>query len=190
MFIKLIGKGNEEWALGITGWLVSIPVFADSAVVIFALLCKALSRVTGKSVVGLALALACGLQCTHSMVPPTSGSLTAAGMMKIDVGQMIMVGSALSVPIFIVAILYSRWIGKKIYQIPNVDGTYDRKEFRKEYIKTMEQLEEIMEAKELLGLGNSLAPILVPLVLIFCKTAMSLTSIESGFIYDVVTLNR
>lgn len=190
MFIKLVGKGNEEWALGITGWLVSIPVFADSAVVIFAPLCKALSRVTGKSVVGLALALACGLQCTHSMVPPTSGSLTAAGMMKIDVGQMIMVGSALSVPIFIVAILYSRWIGKKIYQIPNVDGTYDRKEFRKEYIKTMEQLEEIMEAKELLGLGNSLAPIFVPLVLIFCKTAMSLTSIESGFIYDVVTLNR
>ena len=60
---------------------------------------------TGKSVVGLALALACGLQCTHSMVPPTSGSLTAAGMMKIDVGQMILVGSALSVPIFIVAIL-------------------------------------------------------------------------------------
>ena len=105
MFIKLIGKRNEEWALGITGWLVSIPVFADSAVVIFAPLCKALSRVTGKSVVGLALALACGLQCTHSMVPPTSGSLTAAGMMKIDVGQMILVGSALSVPIFIVAIL-------------------------------------------------------------------------------------
>lgn len=187
-FIKLIGKGNEEWALGITGWLVSIPVFADSAVVIFAPLCKALSRVTGKSVVGLALALACGLQCTHSMVPPTPGPLTAAGMMEVDVGQMILVGSALSIPIFIVAILYSRWIGKKIYQIPNVDGTYDRKEFRKEYIKTMEQLDEIMDAKELPGLGNSLAPILVPLVLIFCKTAMSLTSIESGFIYNVVTL--
>ena len=187
-FIKLIGKGNEEWALGITGWLVSIPVFADSAVVIFAPLCKALSRVTGKSVVGLALALACGLQCTHSMVPPTPGPLTAAGMMEVDVGQMILVGSALSIPIFIVAILYSRWIGKKIYQIPNVDGTYDRKEFRKEYIKTMEQLDEIMDAKELPGLGNSLAPILVPLVLIFCKTAMSLTSIESGFVYDVVTL--
>lgn len=60
-FIKAIGKGKEEWALGITGWLVSIPVFADSAVVIFAPLCKALSRVSGKSVIGLALAMACGL---------------------------------------------------------------------------------------------------------------------------------
>ena len=187
-FIKLIGKGNEEWALGITGWLVSIPVFADSAVLIFAPLCKALSRVTGKSVVGLALALACGLQCTHTMVPPTPGPLTAAGMMNVDVGQMILVGAALSVPIFIAAILYSKWIGKKIYQIPNVDGTYDRKEFKKEYIKTMEQLDEIMDAKELPGLANSLAPILIPLILIFCKTALSLTSIESGVVYNAITL--
>nr|WP_296156299.1 gluconate:H+ symporter [uncultured Blautia sp.] len=187
-FIKLIGKGNEEWALGVTGWLVSIPVFADSAVVIFAPLCKALSRVTGKSVIGLALALACGLQCTHTMVPPTPGPLTAAGMMGVDVGQMILVGAGLSIPIFIAAILYSKWIGTKIYQIPNTDGTYDRKEFKKEYIKTMEQLDSIMDAKELPGLWNSLAPILVPLLLIFAKTALSLTSVESGPVYNVISL--
>lgn len=38
-FIKLIGQKNEEWALAITGWFISIPVFADSAIVIFAPLC-------------------------------------------------------------------------------------------------------------------------------------------------------
>ena len=64
-FIKLIGQKNEEWALAITGWFISIPVFADSAIVIFAPLCKAMSRVTGKSVIGLALSLAVGLQLTH-----------------------------------------------------------------------------------------------------------------------------
>ena len=42
-FIKLIGQKNEEWALAITGWFISIPVFADSAIVIFAPLCKAMS---------------------------------------------------------------------------------------------------------------------------------------------------
>lgn len=78
-FIKLIGQKNEEWALAITGWFISIPVFADSAIVIFAPLCKAMSRVTGKSVVGLALSLAVGLQLTHCLVPPTPGPLTAAG---------------------------------------------------------------------------------------------------------------
>ena len=64
-FIRAVGKKKEEWALAITGWFISIPVFADSAIVIFAPLCKAISKVTGKSVIGLALALACGLQLTH-----------------------------------------------------------------------------------------------------------------------------
>ena len=164
-FIKKIGNGKEELALGITGWLVSIPVFADSAIVIFAPLCKAMSRVTGKSVIALALALACGLQCTHVMVPPTPGPLTAAGMMGVDVGQMIIAGALMSVPILIAALLYAHWIGKKIYQIPREDGTYDRKEFKKEYLKSMDQLDEIMGSKKLPGLGESLAPILIPLVL-------------------------
>ena len=185
--IKVIGKGKEEWALGITGWIVSIPVFADSALVIFRPLTNALSRVTGKSVIGLALALACGLQCTHTMVPPTPGPLTSAGMMGVDVGQMILVGSGLSIPILIASVLYSKWIGKKIYQIPHTDGTFERKDFKKEYIKTMDELDSIMDSKNLPGLAPSVLPIVLPLLLIFMKTGIGLTSIESGIIYNVIT---
>ena len=47
-------------------------------------------------------------------------------MMGVDVGQMILVGAALSIPIFIAAVLYSKWIGTKIYQIANTDGSFDR----------------------------------------------------------------
>ena len=187
-FIKTIGKGKEEWALGITGWLVSIPVFADSAIVIFAPLCKAMSRVTGKSVIGLALALACGLQCTHVMVPPTPGPLTAAGMFGVDVGQMILAGAAMSIPIFIAAICYAQWIGKRIYQIPQEDGTFERKEYKKEYIKSMEQLEEIMNAKDLPALLPSLAPIVVPLILILCNTVAAFAGMSEGFAYDIISL--
>ena len=187
-FIKTIGKGKEEWALGITGWLVSIPVFADSAIVIFAPLCKAMSRVTGKSVIGLALALACGLQCTHVMVPPTPGPLTAAGMFGVDVGQMILAGAAMSIPIFIAAICYAQWIGKRIYQIPQEDGTFERKEYKKEYIKSMEQLEEIMNAKDLPALLPSLAPIVVPLILILCNTVADFPGMSECFAYDIISL--
>ena len=138
-FIRVIGKRKEEWALAITGWVVSIPVFADSAIVIFAPLVKAMSSVTGISVVGLALSLACGLQLTHCLVPPTPGPLTAAGMLGVDVGQMIMIGAGISIPMLIVVVFYCKYIGKKIYQIPNEDGHgYERKEFKKEYIKSME----------------------------------------------------
>ena len=103
-FIKVIGQKNEEWALAITGWFISIPVFADSAIVIFAPLCKAMSRVTGKSVIGLALSLAVGLQLTHCLVPPTPGPLTAAGMLNVDVGTMIIGGALISIPMLIVVV--------------------------------------------------------------------------------------
>lgn len=45
-FIKLFGKGREEAALSVTGFLVSIPIFCDSGFVILSPLAKALSKQT------------------------------------------------------------------------------------------------------------------------------------------------
>src|SRR5699024_6102890 len=53
--IKLVGKGKEEWALALTGYIVAIPVFSDSGLVILTPLAKSISRMTGKSAVGLGL---------------------------------------------------------------------------------------------------------------------------------------
>lgn len=177
-FIKAVGKKKEEWALAITGWFISIPVFADSAIVIFAPLCKAISKVTGKSLIGLALAMAAGLQLTHCMVPPTPGPTTAASMLGVDVGQMIMLGAIVSVPMLIVAVLYCQWLGKKIYQVPTEDGGFERKEFKKEYIKSMDELNELIGEKNLPGLGVSMAPIVVPLMLILANTILGLAGIK------------
>ena len=174
-FIQAVGKKKEEWALAITGWFIAIPVFADSAIVIFAPLCKAISKVTGKSLVGLALAMAAGLQLTHCLVPPTPGPTTAASMLGVDVGAMIMAGSLISIPMLIVAVFYCLWIGRKIYQIPTDDGGFDRKEFKQEYIKSMEELDKLIGEKQLPSLGWSVAPIIVPLVLILTKTVLDFT---------------
>ncbi len=181
-FIKAVGKKREEWALAITGWFISIPVFADSAVVIFAPLCKAISKVTGKSLIGLALAMAAGLQLTHCLVPPTPGPTTAASMLGVDVGTMIIFGALLSIPMLIIAVFYCKWIGKKIYQIPTDDGGFDRKEFKEEYIKSMEELDSLIEQKQLPGLWVSIAPIIIPLVLILTNTILGLAGIKVPFI--------
>lgn len=177
-FIKLIGQKNEEWALAITGWFISIPVFADSAIVIFAPLCKAMSRVTGKSVIGLALSLAVGLQLTHCLVPPTPGPLTAAGMLNVDVGTMIIGGALISIPMLIVVVFYTKWIGKQIYQIPTADGGFDKKE----YIKSMDELNAMMDAKPLPGFWVSVAPIIIPIVLILLKTVLDFVGVGNAFI--------
>lgn len=177
-FIKAVGKKKEEWALAITGWFIAIPVFADSAIVIFAPLCKAISKVTGKSVIGLALAMEAGLQLTHCLVPPTPGPTTAASMLGVDVGQMIFLGALISIPMLIVAVFYCKSVGKKIYQIPTENGGFDRKEFRQEYIKSMDELDKIIGEKELPSLGMSIAPIVIPLVLILTQTVCNLAGVK------------
>ncbi|MDO5100355.1 MAG: gluconate:H+ symporter [Eubacteriales bacterium] len=192
-FIKKLGKKHVDWALAVTGWIVAIPVFADSAIVIFAPLVKAISMVTGMSVIGLALSLACGLQLTHVLVPPTPGPLTAAGMLGVDVGQMIMMGAAVSIPMLIVVMFYVRHIGKKIYQVPNADGGFDRKAYKEEYIKTMDEVESLMKAKKLPGFGISIAPILLPILLIFVKTFWDMyvdshTALAGGMLDNAISL--
>ena len=181
-FIKAVGKNHEEVALAITGWFISIPVFADSAIVIFAPLCKAISMVSGKSVIGLALSLACGLQLTHCLVPPTPGPLTAASTLGVDVGQMILAGALVSIPMLIVVLFYTKYIGKKIYQIPREDGSFDRKEFKAEYIKSMSDLDELIGKKDLPPLLPSIAPIIVPIVLILLKTVLDFAGVSNSVI--------
>ena len=53
--------------MAIVNYVVSIPIFVDSAFVILNPLVKALSKRTGKSVVSLGVALAVGLVITHSL---------------------------------------------------------------------------------------------------------------------------
>lgn len=148
-----------------------------------------MSSVTGISVVGLALSLACGLQLTHCLVPPTPGPLTAAGMLGVDVGQMIMIGAGISIPMLIVVVFYCKYIGKKIYQIPNEDGHgYERKEFKKEYIKSMEEVEKLVGEKNLPSFTASILPIIIPIVLIFVKTFWGLFGTGEGVANTIISL--
>src|SRR5699024_3350417 len=64
--IKFIGRKKEEWAIAVSGYIVAIPIFADSAFVILHPLVKALSRQTGKSVITLGVALAVGCRITKA----------------------------------------------------------------------------------------------------------------------------
>ena len=67
-FIKMLGKGKEDIAMGITGFIVSIPVFCDSAFVVLSPLAKSLSRNTGKSLIRISCALGAALLVTHSRI--------------------------------------------------------------------------------------------------------------------------
>ena len=175
--IAKIGKKREEWAMAVAGYIVSIPIFVDSAFVILNPLVKALSRKTGKSVVTLGIALGIGLAATHHAVPPTPGPLGVAGIFGADIGMMILVGIIFAIPIMIVGVLYAQWIGKRIYQLPNEEGDgYIRPTSQQAYSEFLEAAEE--RGKDLPSFTKSIMPILVPIILIFINT--TLTAIDEA----------
>lgn len=178
--VKMLGKKKEDWAMAVAGYIVSIPIFVDSAFVILAPLVKALSRNTGKSVITLGVALAIGLSATHHAVPPTPGPLGVAGIFGVDIGVMILWGLIFGIPIIIVGVFYARWLGKRIHQLPTEDGLGF---YRPEKIESLNDFYQLQEEKDLPSLFRSTAPIFIPILLIFMNTSVSASGIEGG-IFD------
>ncbi|GMO63596.1 MAG: gluconate:H+ symporter [Treponemataceae bacterium] len=177
-FLKICGKGKEEVALAITGFIVSIPIFCDSGFVVLSPIAKAISRQTKKSVAGLGVALAGGLVVTHSLVPPTPGPLGVAGLFGVNVGTFILIALVIAIPIVAATTIYAARLGKKIYQIPSADGEgWERPDYQEpDYSKVFGG-----DETGLPGTFMSFFPLLLPIVLILANT-ISAALIKSGVI--------
>ena len=66
--LKLIGPKRVNWAMALMGYIIGIPVFADSGFVILNALNKTLTKKANLSIVGTGVALSMGLMATHTMV--------------------------------------------------------------------------------------------------------------------------
>lgn len=183
IFVEKLGKGREELALAITGFLVSIPIFCDSGFVVLSPLAKSISRNTKKSVISLGLSLALGLVITHTLVPPTPGPVGVAGIYGANVGTTLLLGIVCAIPMTLVGLLYAKYIGQKQYKVPGEDGesylssedlgamAYD------EVAATLIGSEEVLPSALM-----SFMPIFVPIILILLKTVTTQMALEGGFI--------
>ncbi len=192
-FLRLFGKKKEEWAMALTGYVVSIPIFCDSGFVILSPLAKALSRRTGKSVITIGVALAIGLVATHHAVPPTPGPLAVAGIFKVDVGMMILWGLIFAIPVVIAGVLYAQWLGRRIYQLPDETGLgWVRKDAPAAGKSTgfSETAAAAEETKALPSAAMSFAPIIVPIVLILFNTVLTAMKVESVWAQYLIFLGN
>ena len=147
--LKLVGVKNCDVVLGLTGFVVSIPVFCDSGFVILSSLAKEFSRLTKRSMVGLGGILGMGLYITHFLVPPTPGPLAVISTFNehgaaIDLGLYILAGVAFSVPLFIFSVFLFRYFGKKY---PNLIVPYeiDRSKYTPEQLVVLDRIKEKQE---------------------------------------------
>jgi GntP family gluconate:H+ symporter len=137
------------YTVAIIGYLVSIPVFCDSAFVILSSLNKRLSQKSGVPLLALTIALSTGLFATHVLIPPTPGPLAAAANLELnDLGLLIIMGGFVAFLLMLVGAAFAQRISKRVsleIQLP----------------KTEEE-----NVEQLPSLKLAIAPIFIPLLLI------------------------
>jgi GntP family gluconate:H+ symporter len=154
------------YVLGSIGFIVSIPVFCDSAFVILSSLNKELSRRSKVPLLALTIALSTGLFAAHTLVPPTPGPLAAAANLELEnLGLLLVVGAPIAFVLVLVGATYAHWVSKRV-----------------DLSLTLEAYEEIAateeEAAPLPSLVKSLAPILLPIVLLALSAFSSAITID------------
>ena len=156
LVMKLVGKRFPALAMSIIGYIVSTPVFCDSAFIILSSLKKSLVQKTGKPSVTLTIALATGLYATHTFVPPTPGPIAAAGNLGLEnqLGSVILMGLAVAEIAMLGGYFWAMYLGKRITFMAEP--------------KT-EDLANYQEIKLPSGM-LSIAPILVPIFLIAMRS--------------------
>ena len=101
--ISLFGAKRAPYALVVAGFLISIPVFLDVALVILAPLLMALAREQKKPILAFGLPLLAGMAVTHAFVPPTPGPIIVAENLGVDLGWVILFGAIVGLPSAVLA---------------------------------------------------------------------------------------
>jgi GntP family gluconate:H+ symporter len=112
--IKKTGEAKAALAMSITGFIIGLPVFCDSAYIVLSGLNQSLAKRTGISVVTMAVSLATGVYSVHCLIPPHPGASTAAATIGVDFGKLILIGIGVAIPGMIAGHLWACYAGKKL----------------------------------------------------------------------------
>lgn len=170
--LDLFGEKRSPIALLSSGFVLSVPVFFDTVFYLLVPLARSLHSQTRKHYVLYISAIASGAAITHTLVPPTPGPLAMAENLSVDVGLMMIMGVAVAIPSAIAALVFAHWQDKRL-DIPMrpLSGESQSEESRSE--KPNQSGKESIDESALPGFLVSIAPIVLPVILISANTIRS-----------------
>jgi gluconate:H+ symporter, GntP family len=154
--LSWIGEQSVMLAMMITGWILSIPVFGDSAFIMMNPINKSLSIKGKLPYAATTVALTLGVTASHSLVPPTPGPIAAAGILGANLGMVILWGIIISSLALVPCFFFVKYYVTKFDLLPP-------------FIETG----TTTEIKKYPSLGKSALPIIVPLLLIVLASVAS-----------------
>ena len=112
--LALLGRKYASISLVLTGFVLSIPVFADTVFFLLIPLARAMSiRMEGRHYLLLVLSISAGASSTHVFVPPTPGPLAAAANLQLDIGVVMLAGLVAAAPATFACWLFALWADRK-----------------------------------------------------------------------------
>ncbi|PQO39940.1 gluconate permease [Bremerella cremea] len=158
-FMSIFGEKRSPLALMGSGFVLAVPVFFDTVFYLLVPLGRSLFRKTQKNYLLYVMAIATGGAITHTLVPPTPGPLVVADQLNVDKGLMILIGAAIAFPAACMGLWFSslmnRWMPLPMRPLG------------------AEPEPEAIPDDKLPSLWVSLAPVLLPVILISTNTILT-----------------
>jgi GntP family gluconate:H+ symporter len=128
--LKIGGTRMIPWTMCAVSMILGLPLFFEAGVVLMmpiilnvgAQLEKDPQGLKGNPYLLAGLPVFAGISVLHALVPPHPGPMVAIDAMKADLGETLILGLLMSIPIAVVAgPLYTFWIARRASAAPPVD---------------------------------------------------------------------
>jgi GntP family gluconate:H+ symporter len=157
------GQNRLVAALGIAGFVTGLPIFCNSGYIILSGLARSFSHKSGISMAFIASILACSLYSVHCIIPTHPGVLAAAGIIKVNIGNLILLGIIFAIPGAIAAYFWSSFMTRGKDYPP----------------AAMEMDDHTLSYEKLPAAWLAFLPILIPLLLITINSFLGIFGVGS-----------
>lgn len=180
-FIKKFKGKCLELAPALTGFIMSIPVFGDIAIILNAPISAILAKRKKLGMQQVAPFVNLGLTLTHGLVPPTPGILAVSILLGADIGTVIIIGLICSVISFAACYLGLRPVYAKSEYVAPLP----------QYTEGIDPVDDTNNVEALLikedntpKAAAAFAPLLLPAIMIAIGSIGKLLTVEGSAAYN------
>jgi GntP family gluconate:H+ symporter len=141
-----------------------MPIFCDSGFIVLNGINKSVAKRANISVAITSISLATGLLSVHCLIPPHPGAASAAGIIGVDFGKLILFGIIAALPAMIVGNIWANFAGKRTL-----------------FIAAEEEIEKEVTTKPP-SVIKAFLPVIIPIILIATTSFLTIEKSSAGWL--------